>query len=421
KWEYWKPLILFSRAHSIPIIGINCDLPEGPSTLHDRDHHAARIIAKQILRNPEKLVYVIDGDYHVSPNHLPKDVDMLLGMLDEKVKRTIIYQNVENLYWQLAEQKKEEADVLQISSDSFCIMNTTPGNKLQSYLNWMEYSEDAWYPVNSDWGELADGDDIATIPEFADKITSLLGLPFPKKALQHLIVYYSTNLEFMSMIHQSNELTTMLPFIKRKIKNSEGFLLEYESKWGESYLIYLANSSMNMAAEEAAHFVNAALRGPHRNISNAFDLFYFYVIIEMLGFFGSKLINEKRKSLSSHAVRTYLGKFKNKEASPDDREKIAIAHLILRHHYLEKHSKDPKNFIRKFHSIFNPKSVRFSVLSTQLGYMAGDRLFTMVRKGLFPADKVRNLYKERFDKPYKAFNYYLNISEKLRGLRSNSK
>ena len=41
-------------------------------SLKKRDQYSARIVAKAFLRNPGKLIYVVDGDLHIAPDHLPK-------------------------------------------------------------------------------------------------------------------------------------------------------------------------------------------------------------------------------------------------------------------------------------------------------------------------------------------------------------
>ena len=43
-----------------------------------RDQYSAQIIAKALIRNPGKMIYVVDGDFHITPNHLPKNVADLM-------------------------------------------------------------------------------------------------------------------------------------------------------------------------------------------------------------------------------------------------------------------------------------------------------------------------------------------------------
>ena len=76
-------------------------------------------------------------------------------MLGETAKTFFIFQNIEHLYWRLCSQGLEESDVLKINENAYCVMNTMPANKIQSYLNWLDYSKDAYFPVHQDWEDPA--------------------------------------------------------------------------------------------------------------------------------------------------------------------------------------------------------------------------------------------------------------------------
>lgn len=413
KWEYWKPVIKLCKQHDIQIIGINSEQDGNKNSLALRDIYSAKVIGKLLIRNPEALIYVVDGDYHVSPNHLPYQVEKPLKLFDIEVKRTIIYQNPANLYWQLADKNREENNVLHISSDSFCIMNTTPANKLQSYLNWLEFSKDAYYPVHADWEDASEELGNTSIPALTKTICTILGLSYPDDAMERLEIHYGTNLDFMGVVHLSPELAPQLPSVRQKIKNNEGFLLEYERNGVDSYLIYLPTSSLNMAAEEATHFLNALLRGRLPAGMKPFDAFYCTVMTEAIGFFGSKLINEKRKVQTRNSIRRYLGSFKQKRATREDQRKIHLCHLILQHRYIENLSHHPNDFKDKFKDLYRARTRIHGELATQLGYMLGDKLFYAVKNGGFPLKEVVELFKEPFSEPYKAFLTYLNTSSKI--------
>jgi hypothetical protein len=422
-WSNWSPIISFCRENGIPILGINTDLDEGKgiSGLRTRDRYSASIIAKAFIRNPGKLIYVVSGDLHVAPNHIPKNVEQLLEQLEEPRKIFIIFQNAENLYWKLCSQGLEESDVLRISENIYCVMNTMPANKIQSYLNWLEYSEDAYFPVHRDW----DLDDFeqsrSTVNEMVHTLASILNLEFPSDALHKLTLYYPDNLYFMELIQDKPELKGQLRLVKDKIKRGEGFLLEYEHSDENAYLIYLANSSINMATEEACHFLNAVLRGPMRRPISPFDYFYRNVITECLGFFGSKFFNEKRKAQSENSIRSFIGKAKRGEYKKTDQESIQVATYILQHFYLQRKTNDPKEYIKKFHIQYKSRSAISRIFSTQLGYMLGNRLYYAVKRGKFSISRIREIFCDPFDEPMKAFDCTLEVSERVKKVKHVSR
>jgi len=422
-WGNWSPIISFCRDNHISILGINTEIDDikGVERLRKRDQYSARIIAKTLIKNPGKLIYTVDGDYHIAPSHLPKNVEKLLKQLDEPAKILVIFQNAENLYWKLCGEKLEESDVLKISDNKYCIMNTMPANKIQSYLNWLEYSKDAYFPVHQDWEDDAFEDRGQMVHEMVATLAAILNLDFPVDALEKLTIYYPNNLDFMEFIHSTPEFKGKLRLIRSKIKKEEGFLLEYEVSDENAYLIYLANSNINMAAEEATHFLNAVLRGPLKKPVSAFDHFYRNVITECLGFFGSKFINEKRKAHSENSIRMYLGQVKRGELKHTNQDILQVGRYILQHFYLQRQTSDVTEFIKKFFLQYNSQSAVTRMFSTQLGYILGNKLYYALKKGRFSLKKAQDYFRDPFDEPTKAFDCYLEISNRVKKVKHVSR
>ena len=337
-----------------------------------------------------------------------------MEQLDESVKTLIICQNEEILYWKLCKQGQEEADVLKIRENIYCLMNTLPANKIQSYLNWMEYSEDAYFPVQKDWEDDIIEDRGMMLNDITRTIAALLNLELPSEAFEKLAIYYAGDLYFMDMIYDIPELKGKIRLIKEKIRRDEGFMIQYEQDGEESYLIYLANSSINMAAEEACHFLNAVLRGPLKRELSTFDRFYINAMTECIGFFGSKFINEKRKSHTENSIRRFLGDAKHGKPSSQDNETLKIARLLLQHFYLQRKGGDANEFKKKFYPQYKSQSAVSRIFSTQLGYMLGNRLYYAVKKGEFSVSRVREFFQDPFDETEKAFQCYLEIYNQIK-------
>jgi hypothetical protein len=422
-WGNWSPIVSFCLNNQIPILGINAEMDDvtGIKRLKKRDQYSARIIAKTFIKNPGKLIYIVDGDYHIAPNHLPRNVEKLLKLLDESAKTLIVFQNAENLYWKLCSRKLEESDVLKINDNEYCVMNTMPANKIQSYLNWLEYSKDAYFPVHQDWEDDAFEERGGMVHEMVTTLANILNLDFPIDALEKLTIYYPNDLDFMEFVHSIPELKGQIRLIRRKIKKEEGFLLEYEVSGENAYLIYLANSNINMAAEEATHFLNAAIRGPLKKPVSAFDRFYRNVITECLGFFGSKFINEKRKSHSENSIRMLLGQIKRGELKHTDHDILHVARYILQHFYLQRKTSDPTEFINKFFLQYNSQSAVTRMFSTQIGYILGNKLYYALKGGKFPLKRVQDYFRNPFDEETEPFNCYLEISSRVKKVKHVSR
>ena len=413
-WNPWRHILDFCRENSIPVLGINREVEDPERSLTERDIFSAQVIGQAMVRHPGALVYVVDGDYHISPNHLPKEVEERLSPLGITPQRTIIYQNAENLYWKLAEEHLEEADVLQITPDSFCLMNTVPATKLQSYLDWLEYAEDGYFPVRGNWAELSGENYFGQIQNIIQNLDDLFQLRFQPESLERLTVYSSRNLDFTEVIESIPALRGQMRRIKAKIRRGEGFLLEYRDGGAPSYLIYLPNSSINQAAEEATHFIHSVLGGPLEKPLRGFDYFYANALTESLGFFGSKMINEKRKAPTESGLRVYLGKVRQGWESPGQLETVKVSRLLLQHLHLEKRSAREMDFRSKFASVFEANSSLPQVFSTQLGYMLGNRLYYAVKKGLVPLKDIRSMFFDRFAAPGSGFAAYTQFIRQLK-------
>jgi len=364
------------------------------------------------------MIYVVDGDFHITPNHLPKNVTAILELLGETAKSVVIFQNVEHLYWKLCSQGLEESDVLKIRDNMYCVMNTMPGNKIQSYLNWLEYSRDAYFPVHKDWEDDAYEDRGAMVHEMVATLASILALKLPGDALEKLTIYYPDNLDFMDLVHRTPQFKGQFRLIRSKIQKGEGFLLEYERSGEPAFLIYLANSNISMAAEEACHFLNAVLRGPSAAPAAPFDRFYRNVMAECLGFFGSKFINEKRRSHTENSIRRLLGETGRGEANGTDPAILEAARYILQHFYLQRKGAGAAEFENKFFLQYNSRSAVSRMFSTQLGYILGNKLYYAVKRDKFPVEKVRAYFCDPFDRPHAAFNCYLDTSKRLGKLKT---
>ncbi len=282
----------------------------------------------------------------------------------------------------------------------------------------MEYSEDAYYPVHGDWEDDGFEGRGITVKEMISTIASVLDVKLPPEVLYELTVYYSSDLYFMDIISDIPELKSHIRVIKDKIKRDEGFLLEYYRSGRDNRIIYLTNSNINMAAEEAAHFVNSVLRGRMKTHLKPFDRFYRNVVTECLGFFGSKFINEKRKSQSEYSLRKFLGQVKRGEHDQMEPEYPQAARCILQHFYLQKKTSEPDEFKKKFHMQYGNRSSIPTIFSTQMGYMLGNKLYYAVKRGTFPLEKVRKLFYAPLNKQMQGFECFLEISKRLKKVKT---
>lgn len=163
EWDHYRPLFELAKAKRFQMIGLNSvtSLKSSQRNGHEntkkndldqREICAAKILAKTWAES-KTLVYVIFGDLHLAPSHLPAKVRFELtkgGPLSARrllrpsrdvhdLHEITIHLNSERVYFQLARRGLENAvDVVKFSEKSFCVLSTPPWVKWQSYLLFLD-------------------------------------------------------------------------------------------------------------------------------------------------------------------------------------------------------------------------------------------------------------------------------------------
>src|ERR1700736_4220197 len=81
-WGYdWTPfynLLVTARDHGEAVYGLDCMPREDLRKIGARDRHAAAKIGEARLRHPEAVIFVLFGESHLAPGHLPRALHLQL-------------------------------------------------------------------------------------------------------------------------------------------------------------------------------------------------------------------------------------------------------------------------------------------------------------------------------------------------------
>lgn len=389
-WQNFKPVFDFSRYHSIPVYGVESAEAEGKG-LRERDKKSGEIIADVMEQHPEQKLFVFVGDLHIAPDHLPKEVDRALAEKGLKRKRLILYQNSESIYWKLAEQRREEkVEIVKINNESYCLVITPPIVWQQTFLNWLEHE-----------GETIDYADAKhTVLELVERIADFLELRLPKY-YEEMEVFTCGDLSFLEALKKDKSFTSKeLKTIRHQILSSESYFI------ARKRYIYLANVSINHAAEEAAHYLKYLCSGEERERPLA-DAFYANTIHEAIGFFGSKIVNHKRKCLHERQINELIEYLSSIHFPSKRRIELEMAHLVLEHKKRERR-KNPTPYRE---SVPHETDV-FLGTTHMLGYMLGDRLYYSLLGGIISKQEVRHLFMLRMQEENEPFTVYMDLIKK---------
>ncbi len=394
-WENFKPIFDFAQFHKMPLYGTEWSL-SGAANLATRDRQSARIIANLLEKNPGMKFIIFVGDLHIAPEHLPREVAQECEKKGLRKRDLILYQNSETIYWKLAEEEQEEhVEVVRVSDREYCIMNTPPIVWQQSYLNWLEHEED----------EIDYADAKHNFLELLRRMGSFLEIEIGPEA-EDVEVFTCGDLSFLKRLYADPDFSrSQIRRIKRQILSSESYCLP------ERQYVYLANLSLNHASEEAAHYLKYLCSGPETP-RDPVDAFYANILHEALGFFGSKIINHKRKCFHEKEYVNLISYLKSGNVPRGREKELEVALLVLRHKALEKSGSPIRSekFYRAHPDLF------FGV-THGLGYMLGDRLFYALVDERMSKEDLRSLFLHPMKGEGEPFEIYRRCLRKVRGVK----
>jgi hypothetical protein len=390
-WSNFKPIFDFAIDRGFPVFALDsdADLP-----LSRRDRLAADVIAEVAARHADATILVYIGQMHIVPAHLPAALDracLRRGM--SPPERVIVYQNAEEIYWQLARERQEGVEVVKVDHESYCVNNTPPLVQQLSYLHWIRYDEDLL-----EYGELP-----ATVRSLMRNLGRFLNLP-SQEAAKSVRVLIPGDLDLMAALSKSSldEIE-----IQRIIAGVEA---EQSACIPALNAIYLATLSLNHAAEEAAHYLKQFVSKGEAP-EGMKDSFYYYVLNEACGFFGSKVINPKRKTDHQGKLRQIAAgarKRRGRKRPYERAAEIALDHLAVEHG----RKAIDRALVRKLAS-----PAVFNATAHILGYILGDRLYYALTSGAITKKTIKRLFLAPLDRPGEALDLYLELSQLVREVK----
>ncbi len=396
-WEEFKKFLLLAKEHGLPVIALNTKNPR----LLARDQHAAEIISSYLLKSPDQSIFTLYGDLHLAKRHLPKLLKNSLRENKRKTKILTVFQNSETLYWRLASEKKENnVEVLKLSKDRFCIINAAPWVKLQSYLEWAESSQ------------LLDPEEL-TGTYLHDLAHARI-----KDLCQLLGIQLESNLDFT--IQTLDELKNVHPLIsKLSLKREEVKTIKYHIFTNRTVLIselnivYLSSKSVNSLAEGVSMLLHGALAKKIPVYYDPKEHFFGFTLASMLAYFGSKILNHKRKCDLEDDYRNHYERKLPRHALPREKLQKKIAKQVLRYLNSEKTFLD-ENKYRQPSLPQGPGRISvFLETARCLGLILGEKLYLSFTAGKVKPDFIIELFKDNFEDKRKAKKTYLNLLEKL--------
>jgi hypothetical protein len=420
-WQSFRRLFDAARELGLSVYGIDSEPRSGFRYIGRRDAHAAARIADIVEARPGAKIVTVVGESHLARTHLPRRVTELLKRKGIEKRPVIVLQNLEEIYWQLAEAGLRDVDVVSLGPGRFCHFNASPITKYEAYRQTI----DAWDREPDDDQPL---DLTSTVYSIIDTILRFLGIDKYTEAIERPGRGRDYLVDLYPEVYTASERKDLKRLLKaHEFKAGEiDEILGHVSERGSCYIprlngIVIGEFNMVHAGEEAAHFVNLILKGeiyqqaPREMLQH--DLFYTGTLEEALGFFGSKLIDPSR----NHFFETEFYQYYRKDRAVIEAETPysyedfnAIINFILLHKKFEQSYDQYEDVPQEILDGIRAEPRRANILIHELGYFLGQQIYDAYRAGSLDRRTIAALFRQSFRESGSALRAYLDLTERVR-------
>ncbi len=309
-WGYdWAPfysLLVAARDHGEALYGLDCMPREDLRKIGARDRHAAAKLAEIRQRHPQAVIFVLFGESHLAPGHLPRELRE--QMSDASI--VTVLQNVDALYWRAAGERSDKVEAVRVNDDVFCAFNATPLEKYESYRLFLDQ-----------WSRCEDGPDFApTIYNLIDSLASFLEI---NRYSPHNGTQPKFLVDMLPEVYGGSSDDMLLRLLLRNGVSElyRQSMLARVEECGSAYLpqvnaFYVREFQMMHAAEDVTRFLHQACQGLPRRFdgkspeetaepagrNGAIDRFYARVMEHAVAYFGSRVLDPSRPAADSDSL-----------------------------------------------------------------------------------------------------------------------
>jgi len=258
-WGYdWTPfyeLLVSARDNADALYGLDCMPREDLRKIGARDRHAALKIAEIRQRHPNAVIYVLFGESHMAPSHLPR----VVRKENPQAKVMTALQNVDSLYWRAAGEQADKIEAVRVREDVLCVFNATPLEKYESYRLFLDQ-----------WSRCDESPDYApTIYNLIDSLATFLEI---NRYSPHNGTQPKFLVDMLPEVYGCSSAAMLGRLLLRKGLSEDELrnMLAHVEEFGSTYLpqvnaFYVREFQMMHAAEDATRFLHQACQGlPHR-------------------------------------------------------------------------------------------------------------------------------------------------------------
>jgi hypothetical protein len=369
-WQHYKPILKWAIAHRVPVYGANLETDDDdPKALFKRDQFAADLVASLHRKHPTKSIFLQYGDLHLAKSKLPQ---LLQKKIPKSVKPIRVLQNAEKIYFQLMNQGIEnQVDLVQISSNTFCLLNVPPWVKWQNYLLFLEQSLDTVLRSKKTYDPIEFTDHVASHVKL---IKHELGLEVSVSALS----VFTTEDQGMWAKIEKTANPAVLSILKTAVEEGISFYFP------PLQMGYLARPTVNHSAQLAAQYVISQVQNLREPLFHFPQDFHRLIWFEGLSYFCTKLVNPKRKTDTIFDIKTSLASPKTHEFG---RESLLLSLAQKTKELLVLSGKNNAKL-----SFVPHRKKSYYIAARLLGGLIGERLYYGLRRNRLNAEFFKRIF-----------------------------
>jgi len=355
--------------------------------------YANRLVKLVELEDAPEVVHVLTlGQYHLArANAFGKIEETLAGLIPAKDILRVL-QNYPEHYFQLAEDRaSHRLNVVRMDETTLDLSYLPPMHVQSTFLAWQQ--------------EVPRRLDSFKVYEGFLEILRQLKQEFSIDLIQHedkLRIYHYRDLGFLGDLYKLRCNEAEFAFVREQVLAGQSFYMKKRT----NHIIFLGNLALSHVAEEATHYLKQNfIKG--RTTRTPSDEFYYHVLNEMIGFFGSKLICPERQAPTfDHFFALAEGDEDDLSISPLDRR---IATVVLEQFKTGTMAQLEDSQV----SAFEPELFRGIVHA--IGYLIGEYLYRNFAAHLLDRDFLKDLMINEYkkDRCYRLFVEVLQSIEQL--------
>ena len=399
-WQNFKMILDFAKLRKLPVVGINTE-NAGRDLLFVRDRFAAKCLIDAAERYPGHKIVCLIGEYHLADDHLPKALAAEHKRRGRKGKVMRVLNNIDAYYFSRRRPSAHAStEYLRLRKNFYCIMNSPPWMKWQSFALWEEMRHmGAWHTSNH---EAEFDQDIDVHHEetydvdfqflgFVKELAGFMQMSIEASALENFHIHFSPRGEYLQYLTREGGLDSAEAnrIIRRAGVDGVYFLARTNT-------ILLADISINNLAEAAGQYLHTLLSGFDDYSDSKSEDFLRRIIKSCVGMMASKILNPRRKCMELHHYRQLARRQRGLRRSPDADLRARTNTGVLRFDrwmelILAKNSNKLEPIPRTLLQLDTDTDYNFS---RAIGQMLGFVLYKKVLANKVSTTRVKRLFKK---------------------------